>query len=108
MIEDVRGFEHVAVAFRARTVLIEGHVHMMARGARFLRAETFHVIAMCEEHELGIAVSVNHHKGIGSPARLGSGVVVLGTRGEGKVGLVAAVTEDLVGRVRLGVGSLSP
>ena len=30
--------------------------------------------------------------------KLGSGVVVLGARGEGKVTLVAAVTEDLVGR----------
>ncbi len=35
-------------------------------------------------------------------ARLGSGVVVLGARGEGKVALVAAVTPDLVGRVSAG------
>jgi alanyl-tRNA synthetase len=35
-------------------------------------------------------------------ARLGSGVVVLGARGEGKVSLVAAVTLDLAGRVSAG------
>ena len=35
-------------------------------------------------------------------ARLGSGVVVLGTRGEGKVALVAAVTDDLKARVPAG------
>jgi len=35
-------------------------------------------------------------------ARLGSGVVVLGTRGEGKVSLVAAVSEDVRGRVPAG------
>jgi alanyl-tRNA synthetase len=35
-------------------------------------------------------------------ARLGSGVVVLGARGEGKVSLVAAVSEDLRSRVPAG------
>jgi alanyl-tRNA synthetase len=35
-------------------------------------------------------------------AKLGSGVVVLGARGEGKVSLVAAVTDDLKGRVPAG------
>jgi alanyl-tRNA synthetase len=34
--------------------------------------------------------------------KLGSGVVVLGARGDGKVALVAAVTGDLVGRVHAG------
>ncbi|HQP93834.1 MAG TPA: DHHA1 domain-containing protein, partial [Thermoanaerobaculia bacterium] len=34
--------------------------------------------------------------------RLGSGVVVLGTRAEGKVTLLAAVTPDLAGRVHAG------
>jgi alanyl-tRNA synthetase len=34
--------------------------------------------------------------------KLGSGVVVLGTRGEGKVTLLAAVTPDLAGRVSAG------
>jgi alanyl-tRNA synthetase len=34
--------------------------------------------------------------------RLGSGVVVLGTRGDGKVTLLAAVTADLAGRVSAG------
>jgi alanyl-tRNA synthetase len=34
--------------------------------------------------------------------KLGSGVVVLGTRGEGKVTLLAAVTSDLAGRVSAG------
>jgi alanyl-tRNA synthetase len=34
--------------------------------------------------------------------KLGSGVVVLGARGDGKVSLVAAVTADLVGRVHAG------
>jgi alanyl-tRNA synthetase len=34
--------------------------------------------------------------------RLGSGVVVLGARGEGRVSLVATVTEDLRGRVPAG------
>ncbi|HEV8630605.1 MAG TPA: alanine--tRNA ligase [Thermoanaerobaculia bacterium] len=34
--------------------------------------------------------------------KLGSGVVVLGARGEGKVSLVAAVTPDLVGRLHAG------
>jgi len=35
-------------------------------------------------------------------SRLGSGVVVLGTRGEGKVALIAAVTDDLKARVPAG------
>jgi alanyl-tRNA synthetase len=35
-------------------------------------------------------------------AKLGSGVVVLGARGDGKVSLVAAVTDDLKGRVPAG------
>jgi len=35
-------------------------------------------------------------------SRLGSGVVVLGARGEGKVALVAAVSEDVRGRVPAG------
>jgi alanyl-tRNA synthetase len=34
--------------------------------------------------------------------KLGSGVVVLGARGEGKVSLVAAVTEDVRARVPAG------
>jgi alanyl-tRNA synthetase len=34
--------------------------------------------------------------------KLGSGVVVLGTRGEGKVSLIAAVSPDLVGRIPAG------
>ena len=34
--------------------------------------------------------------------KLGSGVVVLGARGDGKVSLVAAVTADLVGRLHAG------
>lgn len=34
--------------------------------------------------------------------RLGSGVVVLGARGDGKVTLLAAVTQDLAGRVHAG------
>jgi alanyl-tRNA synthetase len=34
--------------------------------------------------------------------KLGSGVVVLGARGDGKVSLVAAVTADLVGRIHAG------
>ena len=34
--------------------------------------------------------------------KLGSGAVVLGSRGEGKVALVAAVTPDLVGRLHAG------
>ncbi|HVS02469.1 MAG TPA: DHHA1 domain-containing protein, partial [Thermoanaerobaculia bacterium] len=34
--------------------------------------------------------------------RLGSGVVLLGSRGEGKVSLVAAVSDDLTGRVHAG------
>ena len=35
-------------------------------------------------------------------SKLGSGVVVLGSRGEGKVSLLAAVTADLTGRVSAG------
>ena len=35
-------------------------------------------------------------------SKLGSGVVVIGTREDGKVSLVAAVTEDLTGRVKAG------
>jgi len=35
-------------------------------------------------------------------SKLGSGVVFLGTRGEGKVSLIVAVSEDLVGRVHAG------
>jgi alanyl-tRNA synthetase len=35
-------------------------------------------------------------------SKLGSGVVVLGSRGEGKVSLLAAVTADLTGRVGAG------
>ena len=35
-------------------------------------------------------------------SKLGSGVVVLGARGDGKVSLVAAVTKDLTGRVHAG------
>ena len=34
--------------------------------------------------------------------KLGSGVVVLGSRGEGKVSLVTAVSSDLIGRVHAG------
>jgi len=35
-------------------------------------------------------------------AKLGSGVVVLGARGDGKVSLVAAVSEDVRGRIPAG------
>jgi alanyl-tRNA synthetase len=35
-------------------------------------------------------------------SKLGSGVVVIGTRGDGNVNLVAAVTKDLTGRVKAG------
>jgi alanyl-tRNA synthetase len=35
-------------------------------------------------------------------SRLGSGVVVIGSRGDGNVSLVAAVTPDLTGRIRAG------
>jgi alanyl-tRNA synthetase len=35
-------------------------------------------------------------------ARLGSGVVVIGSRGDGNVSLVAAVTADLTGRIKAG------
>ncbi|HTQ80358.1 MAG TPA: DHHA1 domain-containing protein, partial [Thermoanaerobaculia bacterium] len=35
-------------------------------------------------------------------SRLGSGVVVIGSRGDGNVSLVAAVTKDLTGRVKAG------
>ncbi|MGE5234072.1 MAG: DHHA1 domain-containing protein, partial [Acidobacteriota bacterium] len=35
-------------------------------------------------------------------SKLGSGVVVLGTRADGKVSLIAAVTPDLVGKVKAG------
>ena len=35
-------------------------------------------------------------------SKLGSGVVVIGTRGDGNVSLVAAVTKDLTGRVKAG------
>jgi len=43
-------------------------------------------------------------------SKLGSGVVVIGARGDGNVSLVAAVTKDLTGRVRAGdlVKRLSP
>jgi len=43
-------------------------------------------------------------------AKLGSGVVVLGSRGEGKVGLVVSVTSDLTARIAAGaiVGDLAP
>jgi alanyl-tRNA synthetase len=35
-------------------------------------------------------------------SKLGSGVVVIGTRGDGNVSLVAAVSKDLTGRVKAG------
>ena len=35
-------------------------------------------------------------------SKIGSGVVVIGTRGDGNVSLVAAVTKDLTGRVKAG------
>jgi alanyl-tRNA synthetase len=43
-------------------------------------------------------------------SKLGSGVVVIGTRGDGNVNLVAAVTKDLTGRIKAGdlVKRLSP
>ena len=35
-------------------------------------------------------------------SRLGSGVVVIGSRGDGNVSLVVAVTKDLTGRIKAG------
>jgi alanyl-tRNA synthetase len=35
-------------------------------------------------------------------SKLGSGIVVIGTRGDGNVNLVVAVTKDLTGRVKAG------